>query len=136
MTQFEELDEMLTGEYSSDYWSDDVVVSAGELVDNFQPSDWDAARSLWKSRPETWQGRFAEVLSRGPSEVATPMLAEMIELGSDDLALAAADSLRSFDEELPAGALTDNARSRLEGIAAQSRLNKLVVDALLKKISA
>lgn len=97
MTMFEEFDEYLSQEYNINYWSDDAIDYAYDLIQKMTPSDWNALKSCWRDRPGQWQYYCAQVISRADSGQAIPLLIEMIQIPDDELAVTAADSLRSLD---------------------------------------
>src|SRR5260370_9619977 len=130
MDHFQEIDTLLAGDYSDDYWSDDVVLTARDLIVHFSPSDWVRLKSAWRSRPPKWQYRCAEVLSRESEGKAAPILLEMIEADDGELAITAADSLSATDADVSYSTLTPKARANLRELAKQGPVNKMTVEQL------
>jgi hypothetical protein len=127
-----ELDRLLSLEYSDDYWSDEAVVYLRESVEQMSNAEFQGLRSVWRQRPQTWQRRLAEVLSRAPAEGAF-ILGEMLESSDEETAIAAAESLNSL-EAFPSEIVSERARAWLLELAERSPLNKMTVDELMEKI--
>jgi len=127
-----ELDRLLSLEYSDDYWSDEAVVYLRESVEQMSNAEFQGLRSVWRQRPQTWQQRLAEVLSRAPAEGAF-ILGEMLESSDEETAIAAAESLNSL-EAFPSEIVSERARAWLLELAERSPLNKMTVDELMEKI--
>jgi len=134
MGDFQQLDAVLAGDYSGDYWADEVVLMARDIVERLTPPDWASVRTAWRSRSSKWQIRFADVLSRGPAHTVSPILVDMMESDDDEVVITAADSLRTLDCDLPPDILTGRVRLRLGELAKQSSLKKRVVDQLVRKL--
>ncbi|HYD64813.1 hypothetical protein [Azospirillum sp.] len=134
MDSFSEFDEILGAEASDDYWSDELVVIARDVVTSLSDADWNTLNDTWRRRSGEWQERLASVLSWVEPARATPLLVTMIESEDDALSLAAADSLGTIAAAVPASSLSPAARARLEAIAGKGRLNAMVVDNLLKRL--
>lgn len=135
MAAFEELDEYLREDYNIDYWSDDAIDYAYDLIQKMTPRDWDTFKACWRTRPQQWQYYSAQILSRAHMDNAIPLLLEMIQTPDDELAVTAADSLRS----LYAGELDLEVDSsvvdRLKALAqAQPGLTARVVNELLRHL--
>jgi hypothetical protein len=96
MTVFQELDVYLGQEFSVDYWSDEAILYAYTLVQKMTPTDWDALRVSWRIRPKEWQYRCAEILSQADPRQAIPVLLDMLQTPDGELAVAAADTLRTL----------------------------------------
>lgn len=94
MTTFQELDAYLSQDFSDDYWADDASLYARELVKQLTTKDWNALKSSWQNRSKQWQVCLAEILDWGERRRAVSLLQQMIQVGDDELTLAAADSLR------------------------------------------
>jgi hypothetical protein len=133
MTSFEKFDQLITGHFGVDFWSDFLILEAQDAVANLVDADWLVLRDTWAKRPADWQYRCAQVLAWGPPNHAIPILVEMIRLGDDELVITAADSLRDFEQLSPA-TLSPVLIARLDGSTGKSRLNRLVVQELMKRL--
>ena len=127
-----ELDRLLSLDYSDDYWSDEAVVYLRESVEQMSDAEFKGLRSVWRQRPQTWQQRLAEVLSRAPAAGAF-ILGEMLESSDEETAIAAAESLNSH-EAFPSAVVSERAKAWLLELAERSPLNKMTVDELMEKI--
>jgi hypothetical protein len=134
MTAFSQLDNILAIDGSENYWSDDLVLKSGEVLRQFTNHDWIEIRKNWANRPAKWQHRCAYILSEGDAKSVVPLLLAMIESIDDELVIAAIDSLRSIEDEVPSSALSSQAMARVEEISRQNTLNKKIVERLMHKL--
>lgn len=116
MSVFSELDGYLNRPFSSGSWSDSGTEHASQLMTRFTEADWAELSVSWPSRGKAWQQFSADVLSFGDSAHAVPILTAMIRSHDDELAIAAADSLRDFDLEIIKQALSPDIKKRLESL--------------------
>ena len=75
------------------------------------------------------------MLAATEAEDAAPILVGMVEGGDDEVALAAVDALRNLPSGLPPALLTSKASARLDALSAKSKLGRLVVDELHKRLA-
>ncbi|KAA3659662.1 MAG: hypothetical protein DWQ04_21640 [Chloroflexi bacterium] len=66
--KLEKLNQVLTPDYNSDFWSDQVKSEAGILLDTLQEDDWTHLLNTWQSKPAAWCIRLVEasLLSEKP----------------------------------------------------------------------
>lgn len=134
MQQFQELDDYLNQDYSINYWSDDAIFYAQELLQNFAPSDWDNLLNYWRYRPSQWQIYCAEILPWGDTDKAVPLLIKMIQTLEDEVVTAAADSLRDIHRNIIPVHIEPDTRERLQEVAKNNPgLKAQVVDRLLQE---
>lgn len=134
MSDFAKLDELLSRDVSDDYWSDELVLGARELVKRCTATDWAVFAAAWPERDEDWQLRLADALSWGEPALVMPLLAEMVERADDEVSLAAADTLATMDVPVPAELFTHHALARLEALAKTSSFNNVVVENLIARL--
>lgn len=134
MNALAELEELLSGDYSENYWSNDLVLVARDLVAQLTDADWHTLQSSWSGQPATWQYRLADVISRGEPSKALPLLIPMIEADDDELSLTAADSLNAIATSVSISVLTAKAIDRLASLAGKSRLNERVISDLRARL--
>jgi hypothetical protein len=125
--------QLLEEDFSMNYWEDDRQHYAGTLLENMDRNDWARLADGWKARSERWQTRFAQTLDKGPAESAVPILIDMLESPSDEVALYAADSLRQFAHQDGAVTLTAPTVERLRAVARKSNVNTAVINDLLER---
>jgi len=136
MPVIDELDEYLSQDYNINYWSDDAILYAYELVGKLTSSEWRKLRQLWKGRPAQWQEYFVEILSRGEPREAIPVLLAIVEEAGDDLAITAAGSLRSTDLSGVNVQVSSHAVERLKDLARKRPgLQARVLEDLLAQLS-
>lgn len=131
---FQQLDEYLNKEFSADFWSDYAVISAIDLVQKMTPTDWDSLKSCWRSRPQEWQYRCAEIISDADSQQVIPLLLEMLQTSDDELTITAADSLRSIGVAEQNVYLSQDVLKRLQMLSQNSSIARIVVNELLKQL--
>ncbi len=130
-----DLDDLLAGDYNTDYWADDLILHAHILVESLTDLDWQTLQHIWRSRPPVWQCQLAQVIAwKHEPDKAVPILVPMIEHGDDELSIAAADALRDLAGQVKASILTQTVRERLKGLAGRSRLSALVIDDLHRRL--
>lgn len=56
---YEELDEFLSGEFTTDYWYDEGFSIASEMLEEFNNDDWEKLLEFILSKSVDWQVRFA-----------------------------------------------------------------------------
>lgn len=120
MSGAKQLDDFLRFSFSPFEWEEDAVFRVADLVSTLATEDWDILQSVWSSRPQLWQTRFADVLSEADKERAIPILLDMIQTGNDVLAGVAADSLRSFTAVGSVLKVPSRVIRRLESISQQT----------------
>lgn len=118
MSAFQELDSYLK-QFSdpSGYWVDEGLHIAADILKESTPADWAALDAAWRTREEIWQGLCAESLAEAERTRAIPLLVAMIAEATDNVALAAADSLRA---QVPGGKPTpvpQPVRERIRALA-------------------
>jgi hypothetical protein len=88
-----ELDELLK-EPSVDYWSDEGVTIAQNLTDKLRSDDFEDLQRNTPTQPSQWKRRLCECLSHTPGRPAQHLLVDLLFDSDQNVALAAADSLR------------------------------------------
>ena len=136
MTMFQKLDMYLSQEFSNDYWSDDAEFYACNLVKQLTHLDWNTLHTSWKNRSILWQVRCAEILDWGDINQAIPLLLDMIASENDELTLAAADSLRSFnlvELDFPV-CIDEKVLTRLQAVKETGNIAKRIINKLLRQL--
>jgi len=130
-----ELDEYLGRDFSMNYWADDAIDHAIELVQKMTNSDWNSIGSYWRHRPKTWQYRLAEILSEADPRHAVPLLIDMIQMPDDELAQEGANSLNALYSEDMAPRVDPKIVERLKSLARKRpTFDANVINELLKRI--
>lgn len=99
MAECSDLDRYLSQQYSDDYWSDEAILYAHELIHGLSPAGWRDLSELWRRRDAPWQTRCAQILSQGEQGLAVKLLIDMVKNGAVEVKLAALDSLREAAPE-------------------------------------
>lgn len=91
---YEELDEYLSSSFSIDYWYDEGVVIATDILRKFDKSDWEKLLRNILSKPTEWQTRFAYSTSDIINENVLESLVLLSGIENDELFETCIDSLR------------------------------------------
>lgn len=121
INKFGELDECLSNEYSVDYWSDDVILYAGELIQNFSSVDWDNLEAIWISKTPDWQNYLAQTLAWGDSDKAVPLLLKLLSSDNEEIVISATDSLRDIQENIHPIIIAPELETHLRQVALQTK---------------
>lgn len=132
MAQFEAFEKFLEPDYHPDYWSDNAVILAGEMIAKFTPEDWDKASISWSKHSSGWQSRFADSLDSAPHDRAFPILSQMLLSKEDIVAKSAANSLRDLAAQGNKEKLSKECVNRLKQLSTESRVWALALDGLIK----
>lgn len=134
MQRFQTLSDFLIPDYNTDYWSDDAVLIAMQMLAALQPEDWEELARSWPDRQPGWQCRLADILDDAPPERAIPILLAMVASEDGNVAQAAAASLSPHRDRLDPAMLPDRTKDRILAIAGSSHLMQLALGNLVNKI--
>lgn len=92
---FKELDKMLLKEVPIDYWEDELVIIAQELVESLKEEDWKQMIKVMKSKNSEWKRRLSQVIDEAEeNKFALDILLILMEDEDIMVSIAAIDSLR------------------------------------------
>mgnify|MGYP001054716530 CR=1 FL=1 len=130
----EELNNTLTQDIQTDYWSDEVSDQVALLLNQFEEPDWQLLAQVWSKKPEEWQIKLAEALSGcDPFDQASNLLITMLRSKSKQLKIAAVESLEGRDDVFVP---TIEIKNDLENLLDQvTEPEKFEIRNLLNKIS-
>jgi hypothetical protein len=131
---FETLDGVLLPDYNVNYWSDDVVLYACELLEAFRPEDWVKLESEFLNRPAGWQGRLADCLSEFPLERVMVILLGILDSPDEKAARTAAVSLNAFKDQIEPSHFSEAQKGKIRAIAGNSPFNQMSLRDLLQRI--
>lgn len=134
MERFNTLSDFLIPDYHTDYWSDDAVLIAMEMLAALQPDDWDELARSWPDRTPGWQCRLADILDDAPPERAMPILLAMVVSEDGAVAKTAAASLCPYRDRLDPAMVPGPIKDRIRAIAGTSHLMQLALGNLVKKM--
>jgi len=112
---FSEFDDYLKLEFLADHWYDEGTNIASSMLSRFGAKDWKELAEQCPSRAHEWQVRCAEVLDLVNPPVSVDILLGFLASSSDDVVVAAADSLRSKSDIQ----LTTESIGRLKNLSTQ-----------------
>ncbi len=97
---FDKLDEYITEfeneDYAMDYWYDEGVFIAQEMIQDFEKEDWMVLLSDLAAKSIGWKRRLAYCLHDGSDLNQLDILLKLINTDDSELFELAVDSLRSF----------------------------------------
>jgi hypothetical protein len=94
MNKFSDLDQYISREYPDDYWADEAILYASEIIRELSSDDWRVLGKIWRKRDEQWQVRCAQILPHGEQGHAVKLLVDMVKHGNHEVRIAALDSMR------------------------------------------
>lgn len=99
---FEELDryikEFETEDFAVDYWYDEGVLIAGNMLQNFDNNDWESLIQELPKRTIGWKRRLAYCLHDSNDLKQLETLLVLIDTDDTELLEISVDSLRSFKD--------------------------------------
>ncbi|WP_028592263.1 hypothetical protein [Paenibacillus massiliensis] len=92
---YEELDEYLSGEFTTDYWYDEGFSIAREMLEEFNNNDWEELLSQILSKSIDWQVRYAYCVDSDVNDDAVvKSLLLLTSVDDEELFTTCVDSLR------------------------------------------
>lgn len=95
---FAEYEDYLRQDFSINFWSDEGICAACEILSKFSDEDWNTLAQRWRGNTNDWKVRCAETIDSHSSQLVMEILLDMLEEADSDVVVAAADSLRSFTQ--------------------------------------
>ncbi|MET8851727.1 hypothetical protein [Amycolatopsis sp. NPDC004625] len=89
----DDLERLICRDHHPDYWADDVVERAAELVAKLEPADWTWLAEVWPSWPAGYQRQLADALA-GSGPAGWPILTAMLRSADAEVAMPAAEALQ------------------------------------------
>ncbi|MDR9855921.1 hypothetical protein RJP21_20155 [Paenibacillus sp. VCA1] len=92
---YEELDEYLSGEFTTDYWYDEGFSIAREMLEEFNNNDWEELLNAILSKSTEWQVRYAYCVDSDINDDAVvKSLLLLSTVDDEELFTTCVDSLR------------------------------------------
>lgn len=127
---FSDYKDYLSSGFSVNYWSDEGIDAAREMLDAFSDSDWGVLLQTWAVQSAEWRVRCAETIDSQSHPAAAKLLLAMLHDSDDDVKIAAIDALRSLDSLV----LKPEDIKLISGLNEGSRpVGQLVINDLLRK---
>lgn len=133
MTLLEDLSAFLEPDYNENYWSDDAVLIANDMVTKLQPEDWEKLAASWESRKPGWQRRLADALDTAPIERGMPIITRMLLSSDDSVAIAAVGTLSAYIAQGYPEPISQLAIERIKSLSKLSRIYELSYASLIKR---
>lgn len=132
---YKKLDELLSGYFNIDYWYDEGVIIAWELLHKFEDDDWNELLDNLLSKSVEWQTRFAYSIDKDiDNKMAVESLFILSKTDNDELFVTVIDSLRCVVEKINMSIMDNNSHivDKIEkmiprcGIATQKILEDFI----------
>ena len=92
---YKKLDEYLSGYFKDDYWYDEGVIIAQEMLNKFTKNDWVNLIAELKMKPLQWQIKYAYIADAGINDKSiAKSLFLLMENDNEELNEVCKDSLR------------------------------------------
>jgi hypothetical protein len=131
MSSFEDFSSFLDTDFSTNCWEDDRLFRAIEMLQTVEADSWHQLSSCWKRRSERWQSRLAQTLDEAPPEFAVPILVDLLDAPSEEVALTATEALLTFAEQQRVPPLRQATRDRLRKIAAANDFHAPTINSVI-----
>jgi hypothetical protein len=125
--------EMLLDGEGIDYWEDEGLTEAIALARALGVDEWQRFSTRALRKPREWPMRLAQICGSLETSRALPTLLELLAVGDDEVAEAAADSLRSHEPDSWL-VLTPAHVSRLEALAARGGVGGAIIGRWLQSM--
>lgn len=93
---YDELNKYLSGFFTTDYWYDEGVDIAREIISDFKEDDWKMLLQELSKKDAEWKKRIAYCLYNCDHKYECLLLLELLDTEDDELFEISLDSLRSF----------------------------------------
>ena len=99
MNNWNEFDKLLGQNiHDIEYWENEEIEHALDLIIGFNDDDWSLLQSSWKSRVDIWKERCAKLLDANKGLISLSILLEMLESGNLEITVNAVESLQGFED--------------------------------------
>ena len=105
---YDRLDKYLSGYLPMDYWYDEGVDIAREIIADLKPCDWEMLLEKVSTKDVEWKKKIAYCLYDRDKEYGSSLLLELLDTEDEELFEIALDSLRGFvDKEIAVSLVRD-----------------------------
>ncbi|MEK3786366.1 MULTISPECIES: hypothetical protein [Paenibacillus] len=135
---YEELDEYLSGEFTTDYWYDEGFSIAREMLEEFNNNDWEELLSQILSKSIDWQVRYAYCVDSDVNDDAVvKSLLLLTSVDDEELFTTSVDSLRVILNSTNIGLVsTEEIMQRINEILPKCGIaTRKMFEDFIKKIS-
>lgn len=94
---YNEFDKYLSGNFHDDYWYDEGVTIAQELLESFSEEDWEFLVNEFEDKTLGWRKRLAYCMDDKHNLHQLTILLTLLQDNDDELLELTIDSLRTFD---------------------------------------
>jgi hypothetical protein len=133
---FQDFDKYLASSFSVDYWSDEGIGIAENILSELSIEDWNQLKLAIRDRDPSWLIRCADVLGDRGDALAVDLLIKLSANEDVEVKIAALDSINSLlgltvvDESV-----IDELRAIIETMNSSSIIVNKMLDSLRSKIS-
>ncbi|WP_038181741.1 hypothetical protein [Vibrio rhizosphaerae] len=132
---FQEFDNYLNSLFSSDYWADEGISIAENMLSKFSNTDWDMLKDSVGFRDSKWLVKCAEVLGENESSIAFNILMKIAINDNLEVKIAALDSINSLFDYISDSDL-DGLKDVIDGVdVLDSHVTRMMLNSLERKIN-
>jgi HEAT repeat protein len=133
---FSDFDKYLRSSFSIDYWSDEGISRAADMVLEFTEKDWAELVNSFPKQNENWLVRCAESLGDVENNSALDTLLNLLNSQSEEVQIAALDSLNALlGSGVSAGSNKSGIKIAIKNINSESVVVNMMLKSLGDKIS-
>ncbi|MBN0989739.1 HEAT repeat domain-containing protein [Amphritea pacifica] len=133
---FSNFDKYLGTSFSIDYWSDEGISHAAEIVSEFTEKDWEELISSFPKQSENWLVRCAESLGDVENNSSLDTLLNLLNSQSEEVQIAALDSMNALlSSGVSAGGNKDRIKIAIKNINSESTVANMMLKSLGDKLS-
>jgi hypothetical protein len=131
---FAKLDELISKKMPVDYWEDEQLFVAQDIIACFVERDWLDAQANFRDKSDEWKCRFLQSISGSANIfVASKIMVSCLESESEAVVEAAIDCLRNVSEELKIS-LTEEQIETVRAVNLKGGISGRIAGILLSKL--
>jgi len=132
---FSDFDKYLCSSFSIDYWSDEGISQAANIVSEFTENDWEELDSSLSNQNESWQIRCAESLGDVENNYSLDILLTLLNSESSEVQIAVLDSVSALlSSGMSAIDCQNDIRRVIEQIDSESSVVNMMIKSLETKL--
>ena len=92
-------DALCRDDASADYWYDEGIIEAQDMLEKFLPEDWDRLRQIIKNKPDEWKKRVIYCFDGENTEKQIEIVFDLMDTEDKELFEGCIDTLRCLINE-------------------------------------
>ena len=120
-------------DFAGDYWYDEGILIAGDMLQKFEDSDWDLLKQALPERSNGWKCRLAYCLDEPDDRRQSEILLELADTDDTELFITAVDALRCFKDRNSIIKNNDKIKQKIEKLVPEAGMaTKKILQDFLK----